>query len=184
MKEGPSPEPPCPEKLGSLPAPADRWTGAIFMVRCAPQVMGVAKGFVRLILLWCGEVPLHCERRRAVESWFRDPPATFSTHDPFGQNFWQLLYTGCRHTARPEGRFLESSLCDCTPIVWQGFVLSRTAPHGGMKGLLDYSEKPLVSAACHAEMRMHEQFCQVFHKNPRDTVTPNQGYLIPRDRQR
>ncbi len=49
------------------------------------EYMVIAKSFVLLILLWCREVPLHCERRRAVESSFRGPPATFSTHEPFGQ---------------------------------------------------------------------------------------------------
>jgi len=33
----------------------------------------IAKSFVRLVLLGCREVPLHCQRRRAVESSFREP---------------------------------------------------------------------------------------------------------------
>jgi len=51
----------------------------------------VAKSFVSLIPLGCREIRLPFERRKAVESSFRGSPATFQTHEPFGQNFWQLL---------------------------------------------------------------------------------------------
>jgi hypothetical protein len=54
----------------------------------------VAKSLIRLIPLECREIRLHFERRKAVESSFRGSPATFQTRNPFGQNFWQLLYTG------------------------------------------------------------------------------------------
>ncbi len=43
--------------------------------------------FLLLIPLGCREVRLHFERRRAVESSFRGPPATFQKHRPFGQRF-------------------------------------------------------------------------------------------------
>ncbi len=54
--------------------------------------MLVAKGHDRLIPVGCRKVHLHFERRNAVESSFRGPSATFHTHEPFGQNFLQLLY--------------------------------------------------------------------------------------------
>ena len=51
------------------------------------RVLMIAKRFVRFILCWVAGGPLHFERRKAVESPFRWPPATFPKHKPFGQNF-------------------------------------------------------------------------------------------------
>ncbi len=51
----------------------------------------IAKGLGRLILCWVAAGPLHFERRKAVESSFRGPTATFTKHEPFGQGIWQSL---------------------------------------------------------------------------------------------
>ncbi len=57
------------------------------------SVILIAKSLVRLILCWVAAGPLHFERRKAVESSFRGPPATFPKHKPFGQ---KLLATAIR----------------------------------------------------------------------------------------
>ncbi len=61
------------------------WTLAASEQLC--QLLLVAKSFVRLIPLGYREVRVHFERRRAFESSFRGPSATFQTHEPFVRTF-------------------------------------------------------------------------------------------------
>ncbi len=54
----------------------------------------IAKSLVRLIVCWVAAGPLHFERREAVESSFRGPPATSPKHKPFDQKLLATRYKG------------------------------------------------------------------------------------------
>jgi hypothetical protein len=86
------------------------------------SIILVAKSFVCLIPLGCPEIRLHFERRKAVESSFRGSPATFQTREPFGQNFWQLLYTGIswnhRHEPPTHGDQTPAPHCSRMQVIW------------------------------------------------------------------
>ncbi len=85
--------------------------------RPPPPIIRIAKSFVRLIPCWVAAGPLHFERRKAVESSFRGPPATFPKHRPFGQNFWQPHK---RCTAPPQAfspRLVEDVRRDLQPAL-------------------------------------------------------------------
>ncbi len=51
----------------------------------------IAISLVRVILCQVSRGPFHFERRKAVESSLKGPPATFPKHKTVGQNFWHLL---------------------------------------------------------------------------------------------